>query len=147
MKRYIITALMLLTMAVSPASLLFGSAAADCGTPSDSKSQVLQGIGETDPTKCDDSGVSNIFATVVNVLSFLIGGVAILAIMAGGFKYITSGGEAQKVGNAKNTILYALVGLGVAAVAQFLVHFVLFQTNQSVNPDPKPPAAAKPKTP
>lgn len=146
MKRYVLTALMLLTMAVMPAGVFAGSAAAaaGCGKPTDSKTQVLKGIGETDAT-CDDSGVDNIFATIVKVLSYVIGAVAIVMMLVGAFKYISSGGEAQKVGNAKSTILFALVGLIVAALAQFLVHFVLYQTSRSIAP--KPPATAKHKTP
>jgi hypothetical protein len=47
-------------------------------------------------------------------------------ILVGGLKYTTSGGDASSVSSAKNTIIYALVGLIVAAFAQFLVRFVLF---------------------
>jgi hypothetical protein len=46
-------------------------------------------------------------------------------IIFGGFKYITSGGESGNVTSAKNTIIYAVIGLVIVAFAQFIVQFVL----------------------
>jgi len=46
-------------------------------------------------------------------------------IIFGGFKYITSGGDAGGVTGAKNTILYAIVGLVIVALAQVIVRFVI----------------------
>jgi hypothetical protein len=46
-------------------------------------------------------------------------------IIIGGFQYITSSGDSGKVGTAKNTILYAIIGLVIVALAQFIVRFVL----------------------
>jgi hypothetical protein len=50
-------------------------------------------------------------------------------VIISGFKYVTSGGDPQKVSGAKSTLIYAIVGLIVVALAQILVHFVLQQTN------------------
>jgi hypothetical protein len=47
----------------------------------------------------------------------------------GGFKYITSGGDSGNVTAAKNTIMYALIGLVVVALAQLIVRFVLGKAN------------------
>ena len=69
--------------------------------------------------------VSDLLGTVVKLLSFLVGAVAVIMIVVGGFKYITSGGDANKVGSAKTTIIYALVGLIIVALAQFIVNFVI----------------------
>jgi hypothetical protein len=49
--------------------------------------------------------------------------------MIAGFKYIASAGDQNKVASAKGTLIYALVGLAVAALTQFLIHFVLANTN------------------
>jgi hypothetical protein len=46
-------------------------------------------------------------------------------IIYGGFKYITSGGDSGNVSGAKNTLVYAIVGLIIVALAQFIVHYVL----------------------
>jgi hypothetical protein len=46
-------------------------------------------------------------------------------IILGGLKYITSGGDAQKVASAKSALIYAIVGLVIVALAQAIVRFVL----------------------
>jgi hypothetical protein len=46
-------------------------------------------------------------------------------IIIGGFRYITSGGDSGSVSSAKNTVLYAIVGLIIVALAQVIVRFVL----------------------
>jgi hypothetical protein len=46
-------------------------------------------------------------------------------IIYGGFRYVTSGGNDASVSGAKNTIIYALIGLVIVALAQVIVHFVL----------------------
>ncbi|MDQ5886183.1 MAG: hypothetical protein QG628_580, partial [Patescibacteria group bacterium] len=50
-------------------------------------------------------------------------------MMIGGIKYVTSQGDATQTNNAKNTILYAAVGLTIAAIAQIFVQFVLSRFN------------------
>jgi hypothetical protein len=51
-------------------------------------------------------------------------------IIWGGLRYITSGGDSAKITSAKNTIIYALIGLVVVALAQFIVKFVLAKVTQ-----------------
>jgi hypothetical protein len=62
---------------------------------------------------------------VVNIFSIIVGIVAVIFVIYGGFRYITSGGDSGSVGNAKNTLIYALVGLVIVALAQLIVHYVL----------------------
>lgn len=79
--------------------------------------------GEGQPS--DLFGSSGIFTTVVNVLLFIIGAVAVIMIIVGGFRYIISGGNANSVTAAKNTILYAVVGVVVALLAYAAIEFVV----------------------
>jgi hypothetical protein len=51
----------------------------------------------------------------------------------GGFKYITSSGDSGNVTAAKNTIMYALIGLIIVALAQIIVRFVLAKSFQASN--------------
>jgi hypothetical protein len=62
---------------------------------------------------------------VVNLLSSLVGVLAVIMIIVGGFRYVTSGGNQENTKNARNTIIYALVGLVIVGVAQAIVRFVL----------------------
>lgn len=81
-------------------------------------------------TTCDGTGTLNLqslLATIINYISIFVGVIAVIMIIVGGLQYITSGGDSGKVGKAKTTIIYALVGLVVVALAQFIVRFVLNQ--------------------
>jgi hypothetical protein len=78
---------------------------------------------------CDVSGgtdkVNSLITTIVNIFSIIVGIVSVIMIIYGGFRYVTSGGDSGNVSNAKNTIIYAIIGLVVVALAQFIVQFVL----------------------
>ncbi|MBI5357901.1 hypothetical protein HZB74_03585 [Candidatus Saccharibacteria bacterium] len=75
---------------------------------------------------CDsDSGINDLIADIVNIFSIVVGIVAVIMIIYGGFRYITSGGDSGNVTTAKNIILYAIVGLIIVAFAQFIVKFIL----------------------
>jgi len=71
-------------------------------------------------------------AKIVNLISLLVGIVAIIMIIYGGFRYITSGGDSGRVGNAKNTLIYAIIGLIIVALSQFIVHYVLTASTNAV---------------
>lgn len=73
----------------------------------------------------DIEGQGGIFQQIVNILLFLIGAVAVIMLVIGGFRYVISGGDQSQVTSAKNTILYAIVGIVVAFLAYAAVNFVL----------------------
>lgn len=83
-----------------------------CDNPSD---------GSGNPEK----KLEDTIAKFVNIFSVIVGIVAVIMVIIGGFKYITSGGDAGRVSSAKNTVIYAVVGLIIVALAQFIVQFVI----------------------
>lgn len=62
---------------------------------------------------------------VINLLLFVIGIVAVISIIIGGIMYTTSNGDQGKVKQAKDTIMYSVVGLVVAILAFAIVTFVV----------------------
>jgi hypothetical protein len=70
-------------------------------------------------------GAAGAFTTVSNVLLFLIGAISVIMIIIGGLRYVTSGGNSSNISAAKNTILYAVIGLIVAILAYAVVNFVI----------------------
>ena len=90
-----------------------------------SASQTCNGNGE--------SALSRILKLVLNVLSFIVGAAAVIMIILGGFKFVTSNGDSNNVASARNSILYAVIGLVIVAAAQVLVHFVLANSNAAIN--------------
>ncbi len=78
-------------------------------------------------TGCDKStgGLNLILSNIINIFSLIVGAIAVIMIIVGGFRYVISSGNDQAVSGAKNTIIFALVGLVIVALAQFIVHFVI----------------------
>ncbi len=73
----------------------------------------------------DIYGPDGVLTKVANVLSIVLGVISVFVIMVGGIKYVLSGGDPSKTNNARSTILYAVIGLVVAVLAQALILFVL----------------------
>ncbi len=63
--------------------------------------------------------------SIVNVLLYVLGAIAVIMIVIGGIRYALSGGDSNSVTGAKNTILYAVVGLVVAMLAYAIVNWVI----------------------
>ena len=72
--------------------------------------------------------LGNIIRAVTNILSIIVGALAVIMIIVGGLRYITSGGDSGGVQSAKNTILYAIVGLLVVVFAQVIVNFAITES-------------------
>jgi len=70
-------------------------------------------------------GAGSIFTTIVNVLLFVIGAISVIMLIIGGIRYTISAGDSGNVTAAKNTILYAIVGLVIAFLAFAVVNWVL----------------------
>jgi hypothetical protein len=82
-----------------------------------------------------DTGIATFLSWAVNIFSAIVGIIAVVMIIVGGLKYITSGGDSSKVGSAKNTLLYAIIGLIIVVMAQVIVHFVLAEVRTHTGGD------------
>ena len=86
--------------------------------------------GGADSSKSEDQqadlfGPNGIFKTITNVLLFIIGAISVIMLIIGGIRYTVSNGDSAAVTSAKNTILYAVIGIVVAILAYALVNFVI----------------------
>ena len=70
-------------------------------------------------------GPEGVFTKVSNTLLLVIGLISVVMLIYGGFRYIISGGDNKKVTDAKNTILYAIIGLIISLLAYAIVNFVI----------------------
>ena len=97
----------------------------DCTDPA--TGGVGGGAGCAQPNNTPENlfAADGVFSTIVNVLLFIIGAVAVIMLIYGGFRYTTSAGDSSAVTSAKNTILYAIVGIVVAVLAYAIVNFVI----------------------
>lgn len=73
----------------------------------------------------DNQNVTNVFKTVIEILIWASGIISVLMIIIGGFMYVLSAGDQAKVTKAKDTVLYAVIGLVVTLLAFSIVKFVL----------------------
>ena len=90
------------------------------------KGDICQGVALTGGS-CEggDTDINKVIQQVINILSIIVGVIAVIMIIIGGLRYITSGGDSNNISGAKNTIIYAVIGLVVVAMAQVIVRFVL----------------------
>lgn len=72
-------------------------------------------------------GEGGIFMTVTNILIFIIGAIAVVMLIIGGIRYTLSQGDQSAITSAKNTILYAIIGIVVAVLAFGAVNFITSQ--------------------
>ena len=79
--------------------------------------------GEGQPSQLFGDG--GFVTTITNVLLFVVGALSVIMLIIGGLRYVVSGGNASAVTAAKNTVLYAIVGLVVAFLAYSIINFVL----------------------
>lgn len=83
---------------------------------------------------CEDDGGTNfggIVSRVINILSILVGAVSVIMLIVGGFRYVISNGDSNATKGAKDTIMYALIGLIIVLFAQVIVRFVWTNASDS----------------
>ena len=129
MKQYINKGL--LALAVVPMLALgvsvLGGDVAYAALDLESGAAAARGTGQTDNLFSD----GGIFQTVTNILLFLIGAISVIMLIIGGIRYVVSGGDQAAVTSAKNTILYAIVGIVVAFLAYAAVAFIINSLNNA----------------
>lgn len=124
MKR-ILTALLVL---VATSALLIAVLPSGEVLAASSKDQVCTGanaVGGGSGCSGGESDLNRVITVFLNLFSVILGIIAVVMIMYGGYKYITANGDSGNITSAKHTIIYALIGLVVVALAQSIVRFVL----------------------
>lgn len=117
----LVPALALTVSAVAPVTANAAPCNANVANGSiSSGADCAAGNGQSDNLFAD----GGIFQTVTNILLFLVGAISVIMLIIGGIRYVVSGGDQSAVTSAKNTILYAIVGIIVAFLAFAAVKFV-----------------------
>lgn len=113
--------------------ILFVVTAAVFSTANSPISMAASGIPACDAgsnaaiCKTNSNLLGGVLKNVINIMLYLAGIIAVIMVVIGGLRYITSDGDPQKANQAKNTILYALIGVTVAVLAFSIVNFVIAQ--------------------
>lgn len=105
----------------APAKLQPKDSAATASAVSDSQNNPNQ----VDLNPLPHTATTNKFNDFLSYIFVVIGGLSLLMVVIGGFRYVLSQGDPQGVSKAKQTIIYALVGVLVSITAVSIVNFVL----------------------
>ena len=124
MKRILLTLLMIIGIGTGVVAL---------NTPTvfaDAKAEVCNGVNAVaGGTGCTgDAGINNLITTIITIFSWIVGVLAVIMIIYAGFLYVSSGGDSGKISTAKNTLIYAIIGVVIVAFSQVIVKFVLQKT-------------------
>lgn len=92
-----------------------------------------QGAGGGGSTACKSideqkgagNPVINIIKTAINILSFLVGVLAVIGLVVSGIRMMAAGGDSNAVASARSGVIYSLIGIAVVALAQLIVAYVL----------------------
>lgn len=80
-------------------------------------------------------GPDGVFNQITSIALYIIGAISVIMLIWGGLRYILSGGDSKKITDAKNTILYAIIGLIIAILSYAIVNFVLNSINSITSPE------------
>ncbi|QQR53305.1 hypothetical protein IPG36_04680 [bacterium] len=110
-----------------------GSGNANCDVSDITSNPLSVGANcsQANGTSSNLFGEGGIFQTIANTLIFLIGAVAVVFLIIGGMRYVISQGDKSAVEQAKNTILYSVVGIVVAVVSFAIISFLLSALSKS----------------
>jgi len=96
-------------------------AEAACSDPKGCLQEGVKGAG----APSTGTSIGPLIQNVVNIMLFVLGAAAVIMIVIGGIRYTVSGGDSSAVKGAKDTILYAVIGVVVALLAYAIVNFVI----------------------
>ena len=89
-------------------------------------SAIDDGVGAAGAT-LPQSSLTSYTSQIVDIMIYAIGFVSVIMLIIGGFRYVLSGGDSKNTTAAKDTILYAIIGVVVALLSYSIVHFVIGQ--------------------
>lgn len=95
--------------------------AAEAGNPAQEGANTAKGSGM--PTEL--VGANGVFTKITNTVLYAVGIISVIMLIYGGLRYVISGGDSKKVTDAKNTIMYAIIGLIISILAYAIVNFVI----------------------
>ena len=90
--------------------------------------QVCQNSGASSAVcggRTNNNQVAYTIIRAAQIILLITGIAAVITIIISGFRYVISSGDPSSVNNAKNAIIYAVIGLAISALAQFIIIFVL----------------------
>lgn len=119
---YIIVTLLLVTVSLWAVTNT-GTSFVHAGSNAELACEGISGTG------CDaaggEEGVGRLIGAVIEILAIIVGAASVIVILLAGFKFMTSAGDPNGIKRARDTLIYAVVGLAVAILTMLFVNFAL----------------------
>lgn len=129
MKKILLLSILIATSALSilaaPQQVLATSHVADPTLLGEACEGVTGTTGSANPNCGDSSFFGRLVESVLNILSIVLGGIAVIVLVVAGIMYVASGGDPNNTKRAKDAIIYAVIGIVIAVAAQGMVRFVI----------------------
>lgn len=123
----VLSTVMMLGVVLMPAmTLAYDPFQAVCNMKTDGQgSSLCTEHSQTNSSQNPLTGPNGLLRGIATIVAFVAGLAAVVIIIIGGLKFVTSGGDAAKAKSAKDTIVSALIGLVIIALAGTIISFVL----------------------
>jgi ABC-type sugar transport system permease subunit len=129
LKSFLRTAIVATPLLLVLGFALVPSTAVLADSPQQSACEGIGGKWDAPSSTCSNGkslfGPNSFFQAVANTLIFLVAAVSVIMVIIGALRYVLSGGDSAGTKSAKDTIMYALIGLIVAALSYAAVQFVV----------------------
>jgi hypothetical protein len=130
MKNFLKKASQVITGAAAAATLLAGramAAEAELTNPGtvDNPASAGAETAKASGMPSELVGTNGVFTKITNTVLYAVGIISVIMLIYGGLRYVLSGGDSKKVTDAKNTIMYAIIGLIISILAYAIVNFVI----------------------
>lgn len=91
----------------------------------DDSASITNVVDAVQPANAAQGTLLENVKNIINVMLLVIGVVAVIMLIVGGFRYVLSNGNEKAISGAKDTILYAVIGIVIALLSFAIVNFVL----------------------
>lgn len=114
-----------LTGAAATATIFAGRVMATSITSAENPAQAGADAARANGMPTQLVGLDGVFGRITNTVLYAVGIISVIMLIWGGLKYVISGGDSKKVTDAKNTIIYAIIGLIIAILSFAIINFVI----------------------
>lgn len=90
----------------------------------DASTTIVNNAKASCGTACGNASLTGLFKNIANTLVYIVGAAAVLMIIIGGLRYVLANGDAKAAAEAKQTIMYSVIGVVVAIMSFAIVKFV-----------------------
>lgn len=136
MKRFLLLIILSAMLSIYTPGLIGSVRAVDVITNDNASNNACSNSNATSkPAICSDNqtnskdnpiiGPNGLVTKGVKILALIVGIAAVVSIIISGIRFILSSGDPNNVNNARQALIYSLVGLIIAAMAQAIASFIL----------------------